>query len=116
PLFRSTYTGATSRGRRIEVLDENHLVATLVVKQLVDARPHRHQPESAGAQAHLLADAHVLDGCALAVADRRVRQVLEVESRAWIGDAIHQQPRRAQTGDADLPVGIELAAPLHRVQ
>jgi hypothetical protein len=83
----------------VQILDEHDLVPLLVVNELVDTRADGEQPESAGTDAFRFADVHVGDWIAERLADCRVGKLVDVESRAWIGNAVHEHSLGAQARD-----------------
>src|SRR5438552_1582753 len=99
----------------VRVLDEEHLVARLVVEQLIHDLTHEQEAKAAGTQALCFSHAHVAVGLAGRVADGRVLQRLRVEARAGVSDAIEEHAAPAQISDPHLAVRVELPAPLDGV-
>ena len=83
------------RTMMVEVLHEHHLVPLLVVNQLVDAGPHRHQPEAAGPDAFFFAHLHVSDRVVRRLTDCRVWELIDLEAWSGIRDPVEQHALRA---------------------
>ena len=89
----------------LQGLDEDHLVARLVVDQLVHERARDREAEAPWPEALLLAHERMLHGSSSGLLMAACVQALETEPFAGVGDAIEEHALRAQTRDADLPVG-----------
>src|SRR3954468_5211135 len=105
-----TYSGIA------QVLHEDDLVAFFVVDQLVNAVADHQQTEPTWPDSFLLPHLRVRNGILRGLTDGRVRQLVHLETLTGIRDAVKEHSRRAQTCDANLPLGIQLAAPLDRIQ
>src|SRR2546426_444646 len=90
----------------VRILDEQHLVARLVVEQLIHDLTHEQEAEAAGTQTPFFPRAHVAVGLAGRVANGRVLQPLRVEARTGVSDAIEQHAAPAQISDPHFAVGV----------
>ena len=91
----------------VEVLDEDDLVARLVVDQLIDDPSRDREPQTPWPQSLLLSHQSVPQRIVLRIVDRRVHEAVGAEPRTGIGDAVQQHAARAQAGDANHPDRID---------
>ena len=100
----------------VEVFHKEHSVAALVVDQLVNHAAGHQNAEAAGTFAGFGAHFHVMDGGIRGIRNGGVRECVERETFAGIGDVNDDGFRRAQERGADALVGVVLAAVLDGVE
>src|ERR1039457_1554322 len=104
-------------GRRsIEVLDQNDLVALLVIDDFVDELFRDKHPEAAHAHSRPLADFEVLERRLIGVGNRGVLERRAREPRSGVFHVVDQRTVAANARDADPLVRIEFATVLYGVE
>src|ERR1035437_9890047 len=105
-------TGAGLPPDRLPVLDEQHLVASLVVDQLIHQVAGHEDAETAGALSPLRANLDVLDGRIVRIGNGRVWQQVHREALAGVLNPHNQGARRAHQRNAHALPGVGAAAVL----
>lgn len=100
----------------IEVFHKKHGIAAFVVDQLVNHVAGHQHAEAAGTLAGFRAHFHVVDGGIFGIGNGGVRERVERETFAGIGDVNDDGPRGVQERGADALVGVALAAVLDGVE
>ena len=108
----AAFTVSSSR----QVLDEQHLVAALVVDQLIHQVAGHEDAETAGALSALGANLDVLDGRIVRIGNGRVRQQVHREAFAGVLNPHNQGARRAHQRNAHALPGVGAAAVLDGIQ
>src|SRR5215213_7579758 len=104
----------------IQILDQHHLIMTLVIDHLVNQLTRDEDAKAAGADAFILAHLFMLRRVACRVEKSRdgpfgTIERLDAEALAGVFDAIEDNAWRAQVADLNILGGIVLAAMLYGV-
>ena len=104
------------RSARMEILDEQHIIALLVVDEFIDELLCHHETEAARPKTLFLADHRVANEIAGRAVDRSVPKLFEQEALTRILDAAHDSTTSAEEGDFHMLGGVKLTAMLHGVK